>query len=81
MPLGPNPTIPEGQNLPEYLAAELQRLWTEVDLLQSGRGFPLLSVAPLKPRDGQLVNADGVGWNPGSGAGYYERKGGAWVKL
>ncbi len=60
---------------------QLQELRNAVNLLQEGQGFPLLSVAPLKPREGQLVNADGVGWNPGSGAGYYERKGGVWVKL
>lgn len=36
---------------------------------------------PERPRDGMLVFADGTEWNPGSGAGTYERRGGAWVKL
>jgi hypothetical protein len=37
--------------------------------------------APVKPREGMLVNADGTLWNPGGGAGMYQRLGGAWVKL
>lgn len=37
--------------------------------------------APAKPAEGMLVRADGVVWNPGAGAGLYERLGGAWVKL
>lgn len=40
-----------------------------------------IGAAPLKPRAGMIVSADGVGWNPGAGAGAYEYKGGAWVKL
>lgn len=38
-------------------------------------------VEPFRPREGQLVFADGTDWNPGGGAGYYERVGGAWNKL
>ena len=30
-----------------------------------------INVAPSKPRDGDLVNADGTNWNPGSGKGIY----------
>lgn len=35
-------------------------------------------VAPPKPRDGMLVLADGVNFNPGSGAGFYGFRAGAW---
>lgn len=35
-------------------------------------------VAPTKPRDGMLVLADGVNFNPGSGAGFYGFRAGAW---
>lgn len=35
-------------------------------------------VAPTKPRDGMLVLADGASWNPGSGAGFYGFRAGAW---
>lgn len=34
--------------------------------------------APPKPRDGMIVLADGTQWNPGSGAGYYGYRAGAW---
>ena len=37
--------------------------------------------APARPREGMIVSADGVSWDPGSGAGAYEYRGGAWVKL
>lgn len=40
-----------------------------------------LNVAPDKPRDGMVVLADGVNFNPGAGAGFYGRRGGAWVFL
>lgn len=45
-----------------------------VELRQSAR-------APTRPREGMIVSADGTNWNPGAGAGAYEYKGGAWVKL
>ena len=38
-------------------------------------------VRPLKPRDGTVVLADGVKWNPGSGAGFYGYRGAVWVLL
>lgn len=68
----------------EFLRAlqeRIQDLENEVRLLAEGRGFINRGVAPAKPANGTLVLADGVGWNPGSGAGFYERKGGVWVKL
>lgn len=36
---------------------------------------------PDNPEEGMQVVADGTNWNPGSGAGTYEYKGGTWVKL
>jgi len=36
---------------------------------------------PERPREGMIVYADGVGWNPGGGAGAYVRTAAAWVKL
>lgn len=38
-------------------------------------------VEPARPTNGMLVYADGTAWNPGSGAGFYKREGGAWVKF
>ena len=52
--------------------------------LADGRDFDLLNTIhapPSKPREGMVVHADGTNWDPGSGAGRYERVGGAWVKL
>lgn len=63
-----------------YVSEELRRIsvtlseTTELELR-------LRAVAPEKPREGMIVSADGVHWNPGSGAGAYEYIGGAWVKL
>lgn len=61
------------QNL-RLLAEVLNAPVTEVKLQP-------LAVAPLKPREGWVVRADGSNWNPGAGAGVYEYRAGAWVKL
>jgi hypothetical protein len=47
----------------------------------SGMTFAQLAAEPEKIQNGDLVYADGSNWNPGSGAGLYERRAGAWVKL
>lgn len=41
----------------------------------------ILHVAPTKVVEGLVVCADGTDWNPGSGAGLYMWKSGAWLKL
>lgn len=39
-------------------------------------------VAPLRPRTGMIVYADGTSWNPGAGEGAYVRlAAGTWAKL
>ena len=67
--------------LPGFLLSELRKLQeamsTEVNMLL----LETLYVAPTKPREGMLVKADGTSWNPGSGAGFYGYRGGAWRKL
>jgi hypothetical protein len=40
-----------------------------------------LNVAPTKPREGMVVLADGVNFNPGAGAGFYGYRGAAWHLL
>lgn len=40
-----------------------------------------LYAAPKKYREGTIVKADGVVFNPGSGAGVYCYRGGAWTFL
>lgn len=80
------PTSPPGDVPPEFSAYtdwilnELQKVADSVserDFLQ----LVELSVAPTKPRVGMVALADGTNWNPGSGAGFYGYRGGAWHKF
>lgn len=40
-----------------------------------------LAAAPKDIAEGWVAWADGTNWNPGSGAGLYEYRGGSWNKL
>ena len=74
------PTHPGEGITVEWLYYELQRVSSEMyrpDVLR----LEVLHIEPERPQDGMLAFADGTDWNPGSGAGTYERRGGAWVKL
>jgi len=42
---------------------------------------PELTSPPSNPDDGDLAYADGSGWDPGSGEGFYGYEAGTWVKL
>lgn len=67
--------------LPTWVMRELTQI---ARLLNDGAQIVIVQksyAAPAKPREGMLVNADGASWNPGGGAGMYQRLGGAWVKL
>jgi len=79
-----NPTNPSNVENPqqvfEWVQRELRAIakefaeTTALELRQVG-------AEPIRPREGMIVSADGVNWDPGAGAGAYEFKGGAWVKL
>lgn len=71
------PTDPA--QLPGFFRDELNNVarGTVTDLLQ----LQPQAVAPPKPRAGLLTEADGTNWNPGSGAGLYIFRAGAWVFL
>jgi hypothetical protein len=78
------PTIPpdfeDVKQFQEWLQHELNLIasaLTETTALELRQ----IGAAPTKPREGMIVSADGASWNPGAGAGAYEFKGGAWVKL
>jgi hypothetical protein len=75
------PINPDAAGLSSYVVDELQSVAQSqsdpVDFVQ----LNVLNTAPEKPRDGMLIEADGVNFNPGSGAGCYMRRAGAWVKL
>lgn len=49
----------------------------------SGAGLQLrpVSAPPRDPEEGAIVFADGTGWNPGEGRGFYGFERGAWRKL
>lgn len=66
--------------LPRFLREELAKLKAAYDSLADGF-LPVVYAAPAKPRDGMLRNADGVLWDPGSGAGLYRFGGGTWHYL
>lgn len=68
--------------LQRFLREELLRVSVAISALAAGH-MDKQTVAPSKPRDGDVRYADGVLWNPGSGVGVYYFKGttAAWVFL
>lgn len=60
---------------------ELQRLALQLSEPQEYLMLKTLYAAPTKLREGMLVMADGTTWDPGSGAGVYAYRGGAWTFL
>jgi hypothetical protein len=71
-------------NLPRavqaFLREELRRIEVSFGALDN-LTLPALPEEPARLRNGMVVYANGTTWNPGSGAGFYGREGGAWVKL
>lgn len=74
------PTFPGEGVTPQWLYDELQRIATEM-YKPTGLIFGTLFVAPTKPQEGEVASADGTQWNPGSGAGLYQYRAGAWHYL
>jgi hypothetical protein len=77
---GVSASIETLEELRQYIEGELKKIadeTAETIALELRPSF----VAPERPREGMIVCADGASWNPGSGAGAYEYKGGLWVKL
>jgi hypothetical protein len=62
--------------LPGFFMAELENIARSINT-PIQRLEPLY-VAPTRPRDGDLVLADGTSWNPGSGGGVYCYRAGSW---
>ena len=66
--------IPSGQKVEQ----ELQSIAEALQSPNAALFVSTLAVAPLKPRDGMIVLANGSSFNPGSGAGFYGWRAGAW---
>jgi len=67
---------------PAFFQEQLAQIAQELRLYQAER-IRLIPqpVAPDRPQEGDVANADGTNWNPGGGAGLYQYLGGAWVKM
>lgn len=74
----PTPPPNEFRALTEYIARELRRI---ADSMGTTAQLDVLHAEPPLAVDGMMVYADGTDWDPGSGAGFYGRESGAWVKL
>jgi hypothetical protein len=71
------PQIPERTVALERL---VELLWRAVQDLQESLVVEQ-KVVPPRTVEGSIRVADGVGWNPGAGAGLYEYRSGTWNKL
>ncbi|WP_136420393.1 hypothetical protein [Herbaspirillum sp. ST 5-3] len=67
--------------IPDFLRSELKKIQLAMNGRQERVRFDVLHREPERPRDGDEAEADGSDWNPGSGAGRYVYRSGAWVFL
>lgn len=74
----PRNVPPDPKDLPQFLDQELRNI-------SQAQSAPVLVLSlatshkePAKLADGYVVLADGTDWNPGSGAGVYCYRAGAW---
>ncbi len=70
----------EINDTPEGVNSALRNIAEDLRMVAEEPSVPVLTVAPEKPFRGQLVFADGVNWDPGSGPGVYVFDT-VWVKL
>lgn len=68
------------EGMRRWLREETLNISAAINALAAGH-LDQSTVAPLKPRDGDIRYADGTSWNPGSGKGIYYFNGTAWVLL
>lgn len=67
----PQVTTPDGQALASWLEDELQQLTKGLISNNLVFQYEVSYAAPIRPRAGMTVYADGTKWNPGSGEGLY----------
>ena len=76
----PGPVPYEGVDLVRYLETELYRISSVLAVLIAGFTTRVYA-EPMRPRDGDIVLADGTEWDPGSGEGVYCYYNNMWNKL
>lgn len=68
------------EDMRRWVTDELQRLGQESAETTALELRPIFA-APVRPREGMIVYADGTQWDPGSGEGSYEYVNGVWRRL
>ena len=64
-----------------FLRDELEKIAQAIETPNAFLALDTLYAQPLKFREGTIIKADGVTYNPGSGAGVYCRRGAVWTFL
>lgn len=65
-------------SLAQFLRYEFAKIAQAMDTADERITLETLYAAPKKFGEGTTVKADGTSWDPGSGAGTYQYRGGAW---
>jgi hypothetical protein len=71
----------DSASIGDFLRVELQKIAQAMETSNERLTLDTLYAAPKKYREGTVVLADGVTWNPGAGAGVYVYRGAAWHLL
>lgn len=74
----PPPISEEVSDIKRWVHINFQRLAAS---MLTAHDFNTIITAPKNVARGMVRDADGTGWDPGSGAGLYWYDGSAWVKL
>lgn len=81
-PENPPRDIKDTANFLDWVKRELDRVSQEFETGVERIRLTKLSVAPRRFRDGTIVYADGVNWDPtGEGEGFYGYYSSSWHKL
>lgn len=75
----PTPVPTDPKDIPRYLANEVNVI---VRALSGSQPYWTIKTLTAEPRtivEDMIVVADGTNWDPGGGAGMYQRRSGVWV--
>lgn len=76
-----NPVSDAPRDIVEWARTQIEVLLEHLNNGMERVRFVELHVAPSKPRDGDVVFADGTNWDPGFGRGFYGFMSGDWFAL